>query len=135
MKTLIFDSWPIVEWILDKEPVSSLVDTMLIEAEAGRLVLRMSAINVGEVFYFVRKQFSESLAEEWRTSSATLPIKIEVPTAGEIWDAANLKSKWPISYADAFAAALAMKYHCPVVTGDPEFRKVKDLQIEWVGPN
>ena len=135
MKTLIFDSWPIVEWILDKEPVSSLVDTMLIEAEAGRLVLRMSAINVGEVFYFVRKQFSESLAEEWRTSSATLPIKFEVPTAGEIWDAANLKSKWPISYADAFAAALAMKYHCPVVTGDPEFRKVKDLQIEWVGQN
>ena len=63
MKTLIFDSWPIVEWILDKEPVSSLVDTMLIEAEAGRLVLRMSAINVGEVFCFVRKPASVQLLQ------------------------------------------------------------------------
>ena len=108
---------------------------MFTEAGAGRLSLRMSAINVGEVFYFVRKQFSEELAEQWRTASATLPVMIEVPTAADIWDAAMLKSEWPISYADAFAAAMAFKYNCPGITGDPEFRKVKGLQIEWVGPN
>ena len=118
-----------------QEPVATIVEAMFTEAEAGRLVLRMSAINVREVFYFVRKQFSEELAEQWRTASATLPVMIEVPTAADIWDAAMLKSEWPISYADAFAAAMAFKYNCPVITGDPEFRKVKGLRIEWVGPN
>ena len=92
----------------------------------------MSAINAGEVYYFLRKTHSERLAESWRELSATLPPTIEVPTADEIWDAAVLKGRYPISYADAFAAALARKYRCPVVTGDAEFRSIPDLELDWI---
>jgi len=53
-----------------------------------------------------------------------LPVTIEVSTAEDIWHAAMLKGRFPISYADAFAAALSLKYNCPLVTGDPEFRSV-----------
>ena len=35
--------------------------------------------------------------------------------------------------ADAFAAALAQKYRCPLVTGDAEFRRVDQLEIDWIG--
>ena len=93
----------------------------------------MSAINVGEVYYFLRKFHSRELSESWRESSRTLPATIEVPTGDEIWDAAELKGCYPIAYADAFAAALSQKYACPLVTGDPEFRSVKDLELEWIG--
>jgi ribonuclease VapC len=93
----------------------------------------MSAINVGEVYYFVRKYHGETLAKSWRESSGTLPITIEVPTATEIWDAALLKGGYPIAYADAFAAALAQKYRCPLLTGDPDFRAVPDLELDWIG--
>ena len=93
----------------------------------------MSAINVGEVYYFLRKQHSRELSESWRHSSQTLPVTIEVPSADEIWDAALLKGCYPIAYADAFAAALAQKYRCPLVTGDPEFRLVENLELEWLG--
>jgi ribonuclease VapC len=93
----------------------------------------MSAINAGEVYYFLRKTHSERIAESWRELSATLPVTIEVPTADEIWDAALLKGQYPIAYADAFAAALAQKYRCPLVTGDPEFRSVPDLERDWIG--
>ncbi len=62
-----------------------------------------------------------------------LPITIEVPTADEIWDAAILKGRYPIAYADAFAAALAHKYRCPLLTGDPDFRAVPDLELDWIG--
>jgi hypothetical protein len=48
----------------------------------------------------------EALAETWRMTSAALPVRIEVPSAEDIWSAAVLKSQFPISYADAFAAAL-----------------------------
>ena len=68
----------------------------------------MSAINAGEVYYFLRKTHSERVAESWRERSATVPATIEVPTADEIWDAALLKGRYPIAYADAFAVALAL---------------------------
>jgi predicted nucleic acid-binding protein len=93
----------------------------------------MSAINVGEVYYFLHKNHSEALAASWRESSRTLPATIEVPTADEIWDAALLKGRYTIAYADAFAAALAQKYHCPLVTGDPELRSITDLTLDWIG--
>jgi predicted nucleic acid-binding protein len=93
----------------------------------------MSAINTGEVYYFLRKNHSEELAESWRASSRTLPATIEVPTEDEIWDAAVLKGCYPIAYADAFGAALARKYQCPLVTGDPEFRSIANLDLDWIG--
>jgi len=93
----------------------------------------MSAINVGEVYYFLRKHHSEPLAESWRESSSSLPVTIEAPTVEDIWNAALLKGRFPIAYADAFAAALAQKYSCPLVTGDPEFRSVDQLGLDWIG--
>jgi len=92
----------------------------------------MSAINVGEVYHFLCKHHSRELAESWRALSGTLPVKIETPTADEIWDAAVLKGNYAIAYADAFAVALAQKYNCPLVTGDPELQSIAGLELEWI---
>lgn len=116
-----------------RQPATDLVGGLLTEAENGRIRLLMSAINVGEIYYFLRKNQSEDLAESWRESSRTLPVTIEVPASDDIWNAATLKSRFPIAYADAFAAALALKYNCPLVTGDPELRRVDELEVEWIG--
>ena len=134
MKTRVLDSWAIMEWISGRQPASDLVGALLSEAEEGRVKLLMSAINVGEVYYFLRKHHSEALADFWRESSRTLPVTIEVPTAEDIWNAALLKARFPIAYADAFAAALAQKYNCPLLTGDPELRSVDSLELDWLGP-
>jgi uncharacterized protein len=133
VKTRVLDSWAMLEWIGGRQPATGAVAQLLAEAEAGTTRLFMSAINVGEVYYFLRKNHSEELAASWRESSRTLPATIEVPTADEIWDAALLKGRYPIAYADAFAAALAQKYQCPLVTGDPELRSIADLKLDWIG--
>ena len=133
MKTRVLDSWPILEWIKGRQPMTDVVAALFAESEAATARLFMSAINVGEVYYFLRKQHSEKLAESWRESSRTLPATIEVPTADDIWDAALLKAQYPIAYADAFAAALALKHRCPLVTGDPELRLITDLELDWIG--
>ena len=133
MKTRVLDSWAILEWISGRQPASGLVGKLLAEAEDGLTRLLMGAINVGEVYYFLRKHHSEALAESWRESSRTLPATIEVPTLEDIWNAASLKGRFPIAYADAFAAALAQKYNCPLVTGDPELRLVDQLELDWIG--
>jgi uncharacterized protein len=134
LKTRVLDSWPIVEWIRDRQPAADAIAKLLAAADAGTVRLFMSAINVGEVYYCLRQQHSEKLAESWRELSRTLPTTIEVPTADDIWEAALLKARYPIAYADAFAATLALKYRCPLVTGDPELRSIDDLELDWIGP-
>jgi predicted nucleic acid-binding protein len=134
VKTRVLDSWAVLEWISGRQPASELVDKLLIEAEQGQVRLFISAINVGEVYYSLRKHHSEALAKSWRESSGTLPATIEVPTIDDIWCAALLKGRFSIAYADGFAAALGQKYNCPLVTGDPEFRRVDQLELDWVAP-
>ncbi|HVO64533.1 MAG TPA: PIN domain-containing protein [Terriglobales bacterium] len=133
MKTRVLDSWAIIEWMSARQPAEDAVTTLLAAAQAGKAMLLISAVNVGEVYYILRKHRAEELAERWKTLAQTLPVTIEVPTLADIWDAALLKGQYPIAYADAFAAALAHKYRSPLVTGDPEFQSVPDLQLDWVG--
>ena len=134
MTTRVLDSWAILEWIHGRDPARRLVEALLAEAEQGRSRLLMSAVNVGEVYYILRKKHHDAAAESWREYSATLPVTLNVPDSEDIWSAAVLKGRYPIAYADAFAAALAQKYNCPLVTGDPEFRAIADLRLEWVAP-
>ncbi len=134
MKTRVLDTWPILEWMNGRQPATDAVEKLFDESLAGTTRLFMNAINVGEVYYFLRKTHSEKISEYWRELSATVPATIEVPTANEIWDAALLKGRYPIAYADAFAAALAQKHRCPLLTGDPEFQSIPDLELDWIGP-
>ena len=133
MKIRVLDSWAILEWMSGRQPACRFVEQLLTQAEKGEIRLLMSAINVGEVYYFLRKNHSDELAESWRASSRTLPVTIEVPAHEDIWSAATLKSQYPIAYADAFAAALAQKHDCPLVTGDPEFKRLDGLEVDWIG--
>jgi len=98
MKTRVLDSWAILEWMSGRKPADTYVAALLEEGEGGKARLLMSAINVGEIYYFLRKDNRPALADSWRESSGTLPVMIEVPTIDDIWHAASL--------------------------GDPEFRSV-----------
>jgi ribonuclease VapC len=132
LKTRVLDTFAIIEWIDGKQPARNQLDAIFAEAAVDRIKLLMSAINVGEAHYVLRKRHSVALAVDWRALSRTLPVTIEVPAMDDIWNAAALKGQFPISYADAFAAALALKYDCPLVTGDREFRKVTNLELDWL---
>ncbi len=134
MTTRVLDSWAILEWIGGRDPAKRVVAALFVEAEEGRSRLLVSAINAGEIYYILRKKHSEALAESWREASVTLPVTLEVPGMEDIWEAAVLKSRYRLAYADAFAAALAQKYNCAVVTGDPQFRSIDGLQLKWVAP-
>jgi predicted nucleic acid-binding protein len=93
----------------------------------------MSAINVGEVFYFLRKNGAFEVSQWWRELSRTMPITISTPSLDDIWDAEALKASYRIAYADAIAAGLAQKHGCPLLTGDPELRAVANLELDWIG--
>jgi predicted nucleic acid-binding protein len=49
------------------------------------------------------------------------------------YEAAKLKAKYTIAYADCFAAILASSLKALHVTGDPEFKKLShEFSIEWI---
>lgn len=47
-------------------------------------------------------------------------IEAQLPNRETVLNAARIKAKYPLSYADAFAAATAVQHKAPLWTGDPE---------------
>jgi len=110
------------------------VETSLQQAEAGELRLLMSWINVGEVYYIAARRHDRARADAFLKRLASLPVRLVLPEESDIIAAARLKSARRLAYADAFAAALAMREQAAVITGDPEIRVLKDLvAVEWIG--
>jgi predicted nucleic acid-binding protein len=134
--TLVVDSWPVLEWLRKREPAHSLFAEILEAASARELHLEMSRINYGEVFYNIVHRWGLEHAESYRGKVMALPITLISVDDALIDEAVALKSIYPIAYADAFAAALAIRTDAPVVTGYPDFRKLAGLgvvKLRWLG--
>jgi predicted nucleic acid-binding protein len=47
--------------------------------------------------------------------------------------AARIKASFPVSLADAYAAALAQRLDAAVLTGDPDFQRLEGAAaVEWL---
>ena len=133
MKSKVLDSFALLAFI-NKEGEAARVSKEFMKADEGNVSLFMSAINAGEVYYILSKRKSQPDANKWRDEMMfALPIQIQVPSLDQILEAAELKAKYPISYADAFAAGLALQHNASLMTGDPEFRSIPYLQLDWIG--
>ncbi|MGH9620941.1 MAG: type II toxin-antitoxin system VapC family toxin [Bryobacteraceae bacterium] len=134
MTVEVLDSWALMAWLGDEKPAVDSVQQFLDRADAGAILLYMSAINAGEIYYLLAKRRSKAAAEKWwEETLPALPIRLELPNLNEIREASRLKGRYPISYADAFAAGLAMKYSTRLTTGDPEFQTLERLRLNWIG--
>jgi uncharacterized protein len=137
MSALVLDSWAMIAWLQGEEPARSKVREIL-EGAAGTSSgdVGMSMINVGEVFYLLAKRRGAAIAERFLSEVPTMPIQSLVPDRRLIVDAARLKSKFAISYADAFAVETARRQKAALVTGDPELlalSKSEPIELVWVG--
>ena len=57
----------------------------------------------------------------------SLPIQKIANALSDVLEAARIKARCAIAYADCFAVATALREGAPIVTGDPEFKKVEDI--------
>lgn len=129
----VVDAWALLAWLRDERPAADSVRATLQEADEGNLRLSMSWINVGEVYYMLARKHDSKTAEIFLTRLPSLPIRLVLPDEEQIVAAAKLKSTYRISYADAFAAALAIKESAALITGDPEMRDLSGvLAVEWI---
>ena len=111
---VVLDAWQVMQFMQGRESLERRMSELLEGSEAV-----MSWINVGEVYYSIRRRWGSPLADR------VLPrllgnVTAEIPTASRVIEAATLKSEYRISYADAFAAATAVAHDADLWTGDPE---------------
>jgi ribonuclease VapC len=129
---LVFDSWAILAYV-QAEPAGARVRSLLIEATEVRRSLWMTNINLGEVWYMLARRNSGAYASQQLAELGQICIErvdIDWPM---VLEAADYKSRHKISYADAFAAALAKQRHAELVTGDREFRALEsEIKIHWL---
>jgi predicted nucleic acid-binding protein len=110
----VLDSWAVLRYLEDEAPAAARVADLL---DAERPI--MSWINLGEIYYVVRrKEGGDHAAETVRDLKQVLDA--ELPSADRVLEAARIKADHPLVYADAFAAATAAAHDAVLWTGDPE---------------
>jgi ribonuclease VapC len=125
-----------VGWLQGEEPARAKVRELLERASRGEARVSISLINVGEIFYLIAKRHGAALAERFLADLAMMPIQALLADRKLILGAARLKSRYPISYADAFAVETAREQNAILVTGDPELWQLSQrepIEILWLG--
>lgn len=128
----VLDSYALLAY-LRAEPGGVRVRELLEAAGAGAALLLVSLVSYGEVAYNAERRAGSRAARTALAVLDQLPIDVVAPDQAITLAAAHLKATRQLSYADAFAAALARDHGATVVTGDPEFRSVEGLiAVDWL---
>lgn len=132
MKTLVLDSHPLIAYFEQDDGWQDVAD-ILQQASEGKYHILLSVVNWGEIYYVTLREYGEEYAEKVRHALKNMPIEIKEVDEEITLEAAKLKARGGLSYADCFAAALAMMKKCELVTGDKEFKQVeKKIKIRWI---
>jgi predicted nucleic acid-binding protein len=92
----------------------------------------ISWINLGEVFYIESRIAGEAAAAA-ALARIRQSVRPEDVDAELVLAAARVKARHAVSYADAFAVALAERLRLPLMTGDPEIVAL-DRELSVVDP-
>jgi predicted nucleic acid-binding protein len=132
VKAYVLDSWAVIAYLED-EPSGEQVEDLIATAHEEEIPIYMSVINVGEIWYTMAREISEEEANASVKSLRDLRIQFEDVNWEIAQEAARFKSQNKISYADAFAAALAKVKKAELITGDKEFIPLDgDIKISWI---
>ena len=132
MKAAVLDSYALIAY-LDKEPGYEEVSKLFEECVAKDREVFVCIVNWGEVIYHALRAGGENTAKLAEDAMRALPIQLVEANRELTLQAAYLKASNKMSYADCFAAALATKRKCELVTGDKEFKQVeKEIRIRWM---
>ncbi|MGE5796737.1 MAG: type II toxin-antitoxin system VapC family toxin [Ignavibacteria bacterium] len=132
MRRYVFDSYALIAYSRGENgalKVAEIIDAAL----HNRVELFLCVINWGEIYYITLRNFDLKRAELFSATLAQYPITIIEANKELTLQAAQYKAFHKMSYADAFAAALAKNQKAILVTGDMEFKTLeKEIKINWI---
>jgi ribonuclease VapC len=131
----VLDSFALLAY-LQNEGGSAKVAAIMSRAKSAQADVLLCIVNFGEAVYIIERE--SGLTDAQRAIAAVDQLPITVVDAGRelTFAAAHVKAHFAVSYADAFAIALAQREQAAVLTGDPEFEKAQNLiAVEWLPRN
>lgn len=115
------------------EPGKERVREIFHEVSDAQQPALMTLINLSEVLYGYERRHGPDAAKHVLGVIDQLPIQLLPADRDTAIAAAQVKASYPMSLADAFAAAVALRNRFPLVTGDAEFKPVEPLvKIDWL---
>lgn len=124
MTAFVLDSFALLAYFRN-EMGTETVAQLLNEAASDKNQLFITNINAGEVYYIAYRKNGLQKAELVWKAIQEFPITITEANMALTYKAANLKARYRLSYADAFAAALTILKNATLITGDAEFNNLK----------
>jgi predicted nucleic acid-binding protein len=132
LKKYVMDSFAMIAFFED-EPGADKVELILKSLMNRKAKAYMSVINWGEIYYNTLREQGLEIAEKVIKQLKQYPIELVDADQKLTYEAAKLKARYKIAYADCFAAALSHRLNAVLVTGDPEFKKFGDeYSIQWL---
>jgi predicted nucleic acid-binding protein len=117
---------------LQREPGEQLV-ARLLERAATDIALNLSLLNFGEIAYIAERERGYVTAQRILDDIRRLPITVCEVSEERVLAAARIKATRRVSYADAFAVALAQELSATLVSGDPEIRALSHVvSVLWL---
>jgi len=131
-QAFIFDSHALLKLFQKGKGYEKIVQ-LLESIRKKNLIKYINIINLGEIVYSTKREFSDHKKVEVLASIEKLSFTILGADNELVLQAAEYKAEYGISYADCFVLASAIRYKATIVTGDPEFKKVEHMvEIIWV---
>jgi predicted nucleic acid-binding protein len=129
---IVLDSFALISFF-HHEPGWEAVRSVFKELNAAEKKAFLSRINWGEFYYIVKRRVGREKTLEALALIEQLPIDILPVDDPLISEAAEIKSEYPIAYADAFCVATARRLNARILTSDPEFKAVEKLvPVQWI---
>ena len=132
MAAKVLDSWALLAFFKG-EAAADDVETLIHKAINEKVRLFLCVVNWGEVYYGMWRAGGQAVAEDVAADLSRLPIELVEADLHLTKQAAIYKATNKLSYADAFAGALAKLKGAELVTGDAEFKPLeKEIKINWL---
>jgi ribonuclease VapC len=132
MPAKVLDSFALIAYFRD-ESGAQVMENLLVAAGKKDSPLHMTEVNYAEVKYSIVKKDGSEAWEEAAKILQGLPIEFHSTSRSMADTAADLKARFRMSLADAFAAALAKEKKAELITGDEEFKPLeKEIKIAWL---
>jgi predicted nucleic acid-binding protein len=125
MKAVVFDSYALIAFFRQEAGYEA-VRELLVKMANGETVGFITTVNVGEVYYMISRKSGAKYAATALDALLKFPLVVVDADLKLTLEAAALKAKYALSYADAFAAALTILKKATLITGDAEFDNLKN---------
>ena len=132
MKTYVFDASALLVYLQNRASAQKIAE-LLKAALRDRALILMSAVNFGEVYSVIAREFGETRAAATINAVRQTPIRLLDANPQRSLHAAETKNRYKLYYVDSFAAALAIEHKATLVTSDSDFRKLgHTFSIVWL---